>query len=64
MSFFFFFDTKRLMSCILGPSSFDCIDPLVAEARTALLAAKMVNEVGFNAIILEGDTLLVIQVIQ
>lgn len=52
------------MSCILGPSSFDCIDPLVAEARTALLAAKMVNGVGFNAIILEGDTLLVIQVIQ
>ena len=42
----------------------DLIDPLLAEAKTALLAVNKAFEAGFQSIVLEGDSLLVIQAIQ
>ena len=42
----------------------DSTDPLLAEARAALLAIQKILEAGFSSIILEGDSLLVIQAIQ
>ena len=42
----------------------DLIDPLLAEAKAALLAVRKAFEVGFHSIVLEGDSLLVIQAIQ
>ena len=38
----------------------DLIDPLLAEAKTALLAVNKAFEAGFQSIVLEGDSLLVI----
>uniref|UniRef100_A0A2N9HPK1 Reverse transcriptase domain-containing protein n=1 Tax=Fagus sylvatica TaxID=28930 RepID=A0A2N9HPK1_FAGSY len=42
----------------------DLIDPLLAEAKAALLAVNKAFEAGFQSIVLEGDSLLVIQAIQ
>ena len=42
----------------------DLIDPLLAEAKAALLAVRKAFEVGFHSIVLEGESLLVIQAIQ
>jgi ribonuclease HI len=39
-------------------------DPLMAEANAALLATRKATEVGFQSVIVEGDSLKVIQAIQ
>ena len=39
-------------------------DPLMAEANAAFLAAKKATEIGFQLVIVEGDSLKVIQAIQ
>jgi hypothetical protein len=43
---------------------YDLIDPLLAKAKATLLAVRKAFEVGFHSIVLEGDSLLVIQAIQ
>ena len=42
----------------------DSTDHLLAEASAAHLAVRKIHEAGFSTIILEGDSLLVIQAIQ
>ena len=42
----------------------DLTDPLLAEAKAALLAVRKAFEAGSHSIVLEGDSLLVIQAIQ
>uniref|UniRef100_A0A2N9GGG6 RNase H type-1 domain-containing protein n=1 Tax=Fagus sylvatica TaxID=28930 RepID=A0A2N9GGG6_FAGSY len=39
-------------------------DPLMVEANAALLAARKATEMGFQSVIVEGDSLKVIQAIQ
>jgi hypothetical protein len=41
----------------------DSIDPLIAEARAALLVVKSMKEVGYKSVCFEGDSLIVSQVI-
>ena len=42
----------------------DSTDHLLAEASAAHLAVRKIHEAGFSSVILEGDSLLVIQAIQ
>ena len=42
----------------------DNSDPLIAEARAALLAVKKIKDLGFKYVCFEGDSLVVFQAIQ